>query len=200
MEYRITCTLVAAGALICLLPPPLPAQDTAELLKRMQAMEARIQALEAEVQTLKGQPAAATAPAPQAPTTAPAPAALAAQGVGPLPVYGGAGGAASKVLNPDIAVIGDFVGGAGYRGPRPTPSLEMHETEFAFQAIIDPYARADFFFTFGEQSITLEEGYLTFPALPGHLQLRVGKMRSAFGKVNTLHNHVLPWIDRPLVI
>ena len=24
-------------------------------------------------------------------------------------------------------------------------------------------------------------------------------MRAAFGKVNTLHNHVLPWIDRPLV-
>ena len=28
---------------------------------------------------------------------------------------------------------------------------------------------------------------------------KVGKMRSAFGKVNTLHNHVLPWVDRPLV-
>jgi hypothetical protein len=24
-------------------------------------------------------------------------------------------------------------------------------------------------------------------------------MRSAFGKVNTLHNHALPWVDRPLV-
>src|SRR5947199_2187996 len=24
-------------------------------------------------------------------------------------------------------------------------------------------------------------------------------MRSAFGKVNTMHNHVLPWVDRPLV-
>src|SRR5947209_17524945 len=24
-------------------------------------------------------------------------------------------------------------------------------------------------------------------------------MRAAFGKVNTLHNHVLPWVDRPLV-
>jgi hypothetical protein len=23
-------------------------------------------------------------------------------------------------------------------------------------------------------------------------------MRSAFGRVNTFHNHVLPWIDRPL--
>jgi hypothetical protein len=75
----------------------------------------------------------------------------------------------------------------------------MHETELALQAILDPYARADFFLSFGEHSITVEEGYLTFPALPGHLQLRVGKMRSAFGKVNTLHNHVLPWIDRPLV-
>ncbi len=28
---------------------------------------------------------------------------------------------------------------------------------------------------------------------------KVGKMRSSFGVVNTLHNHVLPWTDRPLV-
>jgi hypothetical protein len=28
---------------------------------------------------------------------------------------------------------------------------------------------------------------------------KVGKMRSAFGKVNMMHNHVLPWVDRPLV-
>jgi hypothetical protein len=199
LEYRITCTLVAAGALISLLPPPLPAQDAAELLKRMQAMEARIQALEAEVQALKGQPAAATAPSPQAPTTAPAPAALAAQGVGQLPVYGGAGGGAAKVFNPDISVIGDFVGAAGPAGNRPTPSLEMHESELGLQAIIDPYARGDFFITFGEHGVDLEEGYITFTALPGAFQLKAGKMRAAFGTVNTLHNHVLPWIDRPLV-
>ncbi|MEI4861597.1 hypothetical protein Q8G41_28835, partial [Klebsiella pneumoniae] len=37
------------------------------------------------------------------------------------------------------------------------------------------------------------------PALAGGFQLRVGKMRAAFGKVNTMHNHVLPWTDRPLV-
>jgi len=76
----------------------------------------------------------------------------------------------------------------------------MHESEVAFQAILDPYARADFFISFGEQGVNLEEGYLTFPALPGHLNLRAGKMRAAFGKVNTLHNHVLPWVDRPLVM
>ena len=115
------------------------------------------------------------------------------------PQLGGAGGAASKALNPDISVIGDFVGAAGNPQNRPTPSLEMHESEVGFQEVIDPYARADFFLTFGEHGVDLEEGYLTFTALPAGLQLKVGKMRAAFGKVNTLHNHVLPWVDRPLV-
>src|SRR6185312_12116153 len=108
-------------------------------------------------------------------------------------------GAAAKALNPDISAIGDFVGGIGNYANRPTPSLEMHESELGFQEVIDPYARADFFLTFGEHGVDLEEGYLTFTALPAALQLKVGMMRAAFGKVNTLHNHVLPWVDRPLV-
>src|SRR5204862_5380468 len=44
------------------------------------------------------------------------------------------------------------------------------------------------------------EGFVTFPTVPGGLLMKVGKMRAAFGKVNSLHNHVLPWTDRPLVI
>src|SRR5205823_13171726 len=51
----------------------------------------------------------------------------------------------------------------------------------------------------GEHGVDLEEGYLTFTTLPAGLQVKVGKMRAAFGKVNALHNHVLPWTDRPLV-
>src|SRR5690349_3531974 len=130
-----------------------------------------------------------------------APAGLAAPQMpsGPLPVYGGASAAASKVFNPDISAIGDFLGGVGNGNPRATPALEMHESELGFQAIIDPYARADFFLSFGEQGVNLEEGYITFTSLPGAFQLRAGKMRAAFGVVNTLHNHVLPWVDRPLV-
>jgi hypothetical protein len=192
-------TLAMALAASCLGPFALLGQDS-ELLNRMKAMEDRIKSLEAEVASLKGQQAAAPAsPVPtvaQAPPQEPAAPPAALQ---PSPALGGAGGAASKVLNPDIAVIGDFLGAAGNSGGRPTPALEMHESEVAFQAILDPYARADFFFSFGEQGVNLEEGYLTFPALPGGLQLRVGKMRAAFGTVNTLHNHVLPWTDRPLV-
>ncbi|MCU1337684.1 MAG: hypothetical protein JWO19_3265 [Bryobacterales bacterium] len=172
------------------------AQDNA-VLERLKTMEDRIKALEAEVADLKGQKAAPEAGVPVAPT-AQAPAAAVAAG-GTLPVYGGSQAAASKVFNPDIAVIGDFIGTGGKNPVVPSPAFEMHESEVAFQAILDPYSRADFFLSFGEHNVTLEEGYLTFPALPGHLDLRAGKMRAAFGKVNTLHNHVLPWVDRPLV-
>jgi hypothetical protein len=75
----------------------------------------------------------------------------------------------------------------------------MHESEVGLQAIVDPYARADFFFSFGEQGVNLEEGYMTFTSLPFGFVAKAGKFRSSFGVVNTLHNHVLPWVDRPLV-
>src|SRR5437764_14046416 len=110
--------------------PVLRAQDNTELLNRMKAMEDRIKALEAEVQSLKGQPPA-TAAVPANPPAAMPPAAPAAippeqlAGQGAAPQLGGAGGAASKALNPDISVIGDFVGGMGNPQNRPTPSLEM---------------------------------------------------------------------------
>jgi hypothetical protein len=108
-------------------------------------------------------------------------------------------------LNPDVSVIGDFNGAAGNTNTpplatlQPFPSLQMHESEIGLQAIIDPYARGDFFMSFGEEGVNLEEGYITFTALPGGFVAKVGKMRSAFGKVNMMHNHVLPWVDRPLV-
>src|SRR5260221_120340 len=53
--------------------------------------------------------------------------------------------------------------------------------------------------SYGEPGVNVEEGFITFTSLPGNFVVKAGKMRSAFGKVNTMHNHVLPWIDRPLV-
>ncbi len=111
------------------------------------------------------------------------------------------GGASSnaKLLNPDISLIGDFVGTAGHNDVAPSRSLELHEAELGIQAIIDPYARADVFLSFGEEGVEVEEGYITFTALPAGLLLKVGKMRAEFGKVNMTHNHALATIDRPLV-
>ena len=64
-----------------------------------------------------------------------------------------------SVFNPDIAVIGDFLGTGGRNGVAPSPALAMHESETSFQAVVDPYARADFFISFGESGVDLEEGY-----------------------------------------
>ena len=106
----------------------------------------------------------------------------------------------AKVFNPDMAVIGDFLGAAGTNTVQPAARRSRcTNPKLSFQAVVDPYARADFFISFGEEGVDLEEGFITFTALPGGLLTKVGKMRAAFGKVNTLHNHVLPWTDRPLV-
>ncbi len=115
----------------------------------------------------------------------------------PSQTFGGASGNA-RLLNPDISLIGDFIGSAGHNNVVPSPALELHESELGVQAIIDPYARADVFISFGEQGVNVEEGYVTFTSLPASLLLKVGKMRANFGKVNTIHNHALPFIDRPL--
>lgn len=185
--------------------------DSAILMQKIRDLEDRVIALEGQIRLLKSQAPAAQPALPattgetgtQAATTAqpvasqsyPTAAAAGTQ----TAILGGAGGSAAKALNPDISAIGDFISVAGHNPVQPSPSLQMHESELGFQAIIDPYARGDFFLSFGEEGVNLEEGYITFTALPAGFVAKVGKMRSAFGKVNTLHNHVLPWVDRPLV-
>jgi len=202
--------LLAALPLYCQTASSGTSPDTAVLEQKIRDLEDRIVALEGQVRMLRSAPpvqaAAAGAPAGEtAGAAAQAPTAALVSSPEQSPTLGGAGGSASKALNPDISVIGDFIGaGGGNSAPpsatlQPVPALQMHESEVGLQAIIDPYARGDFFISFGEQGVDLEEGYITFTALPASFVAKVGKMRSAFGKVNGLHNHVLPWIDRPLV-
>jgi hypothetical protein len=185
------------------------APDVAAMQQQIRDLQDRLISLEGQVRMLKSaQPAPAAAPeAAVTPPVAPAPEVPVAAVTTPseqTPTFGGAGGSAAKALNPDISVIGDFIGAAGNANvpplaqQTPFPGMQMHESEIGLQAIIDPYARGDFFISFGEEGVNLEEGYITFTALPKSFVVKVGKMRSAFGKVNTMHNHVLPWIDRPL--
>ena len=184
-------------------PPQQPSSGSAAMEQRLRDLEDRVITLEGELRQLKAQGATAAPPAtpPSAPTVQAE--STTEQGAAGAPVQeprlGGAGAAASKALNPDISVIGDFISGAGHNPFVRTPSFQMHESEVGIQAIVDPYARADFFISFGEQGVNLEEGFITFTALPKNFVARAGKMRAAFGRVNTLHNHVLPWVDRPLV-
>lgn len=199
------CLAIVVLAVPCVASAQTP--DLAAIQQQIDQLKQQLQALQDQLSKLSVQPPAQPAaeqpppepPAPPAQTaTVPAGAEGAGGPSGSLPVYG-AGAASSKVFNPDIAVIGDVLGAAGHNEVKPSPAFEMHEAEASFQAVVDPYARADFFVSFGEEGVEIEEGFVTFPALPGGLLVKVGKVRAAFGKVNTLHNHVLPWADRPLV-
>src|SRR5262245_24052481 len=141
---------------------------------RLSALEGKLAAAEG-IQPAPPPPAPGAAPAAAAPAaqppapgqpTAPQPTAQVPPGAegaggpsGALPVYGAAA-AGSKVFNPDMAVIGDFLGAAGKNDVQPDPfsrggdhpfPLQMHESEASFQAVVDPYARADFFMSFGEE-------------------------------------------------
>jgi hypothetical protein len=197
---RSATVFVLAGSSLVAAPPlavaaeaaqaaaPLPAADDVSQLKRelealRQEYAGRLAAIESRIAALEGSTAEAAAPAPE-----PAPLPTAA-----VPVAG------SKVFNPDMAAIGNFVGAAGPSPGGGEPSLNMQEAELSFQAVVDPYARADFFVTLSPEQVALEEGYITFPTLPGGFLTKVGKMRDAFGKINGQHPHTLPWVDRPLV-
>jgi hypothetical protein len=186
LEAKIAAIEGAAGAptAAAAIPPVTPPPETA-----------------AAPETPAAPPPTAAPPTAQAGTGQEVPQGAAGAGgpEGTLPVYG-ATSALSKVFNPDMAVIGNFIGAAGNNDVNPRPALELGEAEMSFQAIVDPYARADFFLSASPEGLDIEEGFITFSTLPGGLLAKVGKMKAQFGKVNTMHSHVLPWVDTPLPI
>lgn len=178
MRMRVTVGVVLGTLLLCV-PRPVAAQAVDQVQVLQQQIEQlrkdfteRLAALEAEIAALNAAQAALTT---------------------------AAGPPNAKVFNPDIAVVGNFLGAAGRNVVNPSPALEMAESEVSLQAVVDPYARGDFFLSFGQQGVNLEEGFITFTELPGKLLAKAGKIRTAFGKVDGLHTHALTWADRPLV-
>ncbi|MGQ0645264.1 MAG: hypothetical protein ACT4O3_07200 [Elusimicrobiota bacterium] len=107
----------------------------------------------------------------------------------------------ASALNPNLSVIADFTGVAGPRGDASSNRFALRETEIGLQAAVDPYARADVFIAIHEgESAELEEGYVTLLALPWGVQARGGKLLANFGKLNMVHGHELPQVDRPLAL
>ena len=131
-------------------------------------------------------------PIPAAPTPPPAPA--------PAPPPSAGGAVNPTFFNPAIAVIGNFLANVGHNPVQPSPAFQVQESEVSLQAVVDPYARADLFLSFSNDGVEVEEGYVTFLTLPWQLQAKAGRFKMQFGKVNTFHLHVLPWVDEPLPI
>jgi hypothetical protein len=202
--YALLAAVVAlgapgtAGAGQASAPPPATevqkvSDELARLKRDFEAIrrqyDERLLALEQRLSQISGPVVAPAQDPPPPPPVQPPPAP--AQ---PQPAAG-----SSKVFNPDISVNGNFIAAGGKNEVSPPPPLQLSEVEAAFQAIVDPYARADFFIAVGSEGAEVEEGFITFTSLPAELLVKAGRLRAQFGKVNTLHTHALPSADRPLV-
>lgn len=131
----------------------------------------------------------------------------------------------AQAMNPSISVIGNFLGTANFLdGLERNYDFGLEEAEFAFNAVVDPYASADFFIAAGRHAepvllpggepdgeedehgheeeglaFELEEAYVTLLTLPLHSQLKAGKFRAKFGKLNETHPHAYNFLDLPLL-
>jgi hypothetical protein len=112
----------------------------------------------------------------------------------------------------DIGVAGDFIGDLTQRnvekaGGGSFPGEENRffprEVELSLFGQIDPYARAEVRIEAGEEgrgedlNVSLAEAHITLLALPWGTQVKIGKVRNRFGLTNEIHEHDLPFIDRP---
>ena len=111
---------------------------------------------------------------------------------------------AHAVTNPDISVLGQPF--ARWTTDPADPSrrratLDPGEVELVFDAYLNPYAKGFVVGAIGDEGLDLEEGYFTLlRGLPGDLQVKGGRYRVGFGKLNALHPHAVPFAERPRVL
>jgi hypothetical protein len=111
----------------------------------------------------------------------------------------------APTTNPDISAIGDFRAGYTTEGSRNIETA-FHQLEMQVTSVVDPYGRANFIISLGEEtpgggySAGLEEATLTSLDLPYSLQVTLGKFKPHFTKVNLLHPHAFSFVDFPVMV
>lgn len=129
---------------------------------------------------------------------------------------------AGTAFNPSISVILDGVYNNTFSGDAHDPGgfdgghshshghgghdhgmeegFQLRETEFAFEASVDPYFDAFAMLVIeGTDTVDLEEAYFTTSSLPWGLQVKGGRFLSDIGYINNQHPHEWDFVDRPLV-
>lgn len=103
-------------------------------------------------------------------------------------------------INPDISLIGQprltWTDETDHPN-RERAAFDIGETEIVFDAYLNPYARGMATLALGEEGLELEEGTFTvLRGLPAGLQLKGGKYRVGFGRLNAAHPHTYPFAER----
>ncbi len=222
-----TFVAMAVVLAIGLAPSIVSAQDTdalrkeleqlrrqqAEYQKAIEALSERLQRLEGAPKPAPAVPLAQTPGTPStetSPTQANPPSAMdLIRPRQPFALYQQRG--AGQLLF-DMGITGDFVASFTQRNVQKANGGTFsgrenrffpREVELNLFGQIDPYARADVRIEAGEEEpgaetgVSLAEATITLLALPYGTQAKLGQLRNRFGWSNIIHEHDLPWIDRP---
>ncbi|MGA7161120.1 MAG: hypothetical protein WBZ48_08955 [Bacteroidota bacterium] len=111
----------------------------------------------------------------------------------------------APTTNPDMSAIGDFRTLYTSEGSRKV-ELYFNQLEVQMASVVDPYARANFLFSFSKDTSSgnfgadIEEATVTSIDLPYSLEVTLGKFKPHFTKVNLLHPHAFSFVDFPSML
>jgi len=118
-----------------------------------------------------------------------------------------------SVFNPSIGLVGETILSYRSQGKKETGSdrpggfdIFQRSVELNFAASVDPFARgyavinASADPVTGEATASVEEAALQTTSLPWNLTLKVGRFFGEFGRLSYIHDHELPFVNRPLAL
>jgi len=77
--------------------------------------------------------------------------------------------------------------------------LNFNYAEVALGSTVDPYFDAFAIFHISPDELEIEEAFVKTRALPYGLQIKAGKFKSAFGRINEKHHHVWQFDSQPII-
>ncbi len=115
----------------------------------------------------------------------------------------GAGPQNPNYFNPQMSMVADFRANATGSKDEPKRAL-FREAEIGLAADVDPFLKAEAYFSFandnGKTSAEVEEAFGLYSKFARNMQLKVGKIAAAIGRMNRSHVDQLYFLDYPLVV
>jgi uncharacterized coiled-coil protein SlyX len=118
-----------------------------------------------------------------------------------------------SVFNPAIGFVGETIFSYRSQGSKATGSdrtggfdVNLRSAELNLAASVDPFAKAYAVLNAsadpitGEATVGVEEAAIQTTSLPYNLDLKAGRFFGEFGRLAYIHDHELPFVNRPLVL
>ena len=193
-------------------------QQVQQMQQQMQQLQQKIQELEASKPSQRDTTTSSSGQTSAPPATVQSPQAVTPEQVQKLnEKVDQVVEAQKKVLpsefNPSIGMVGETVFSYRSRGMNATESdrpggwdIFQRSVELNAAASVDPFAKAYVVANAsadaatGEATFGIEEAALQTTSLPWNLELKAGRFFGEFGRLSYIHDHELPFVNRPLAL